>query len=121
MDASYFRKRAAIARELAQTGDDVRLAQMLMELAVDLEAEAEAIQAEQANIVSPCAQQDATAMPVPADRPPAQVIALALTSIKPLPELRFGRGGAVVLPFPGGSMRREATSQPVAACDAVLA
>jgi hypothetical protein len=49
LDASYFRQRAAVAREFAQTGDDRRLAQMLLELAIDLEAEAAAIEVEQAD------------------------------------------------------------------------
>jgi hypothetical protein len=121
LDASYFRNRAAIARELAQTGDDVRLAQMLMELAVDLEAEAEAIEAEQASAALSRPQQTSTPMPRPADRWPAQVIDLAHTGIKPRPEPRSGKGAAVVLPFPGSGTRRDATSQPVATCDAVLA
>jgi phage host-nuclease inhibitor protein Gam len=55
LDASYFRQRAAVAREFAQTGDDRRLAQMLLELAIDLEAEAAAIEAEQASAAArPC-------------------------------------------------------------------
>lgn len=47
MDAKHFRNRAAKAREMARAGDDVRLAEMLLEVALDLEAEAEAIEAEQ--------------------------------------------------------------------------
>jgi hypothetical protein len=55
LDASYFRQRAAVAREFAQTGDDRRLAQMLLELAIDLEAEAAAIEAEQGSAAAgPC-------------------------------------------------------------------
>jgi hypothetical protein len=46
LDAKYFRERAARARELAQSGEDMRLSQMLLEVAMDLEAEAEAIEAE---------------------------------------------------------------------------
>jgi hypothetical protein len=46
LDATHFRQRAARARELAQSGDDIRLSRMLLDVAVDLDAEAEAIEAE---------------------------------------------------------------------------
>jgi hypothetical protein len=46
LDATHFRQRAARARELAQSGDDVRLSRMLLDVASDLDAEAEAIEAE---------------------------------------------------------------------------
>lgn len=46
MDATHFRLRAARAREMAQFGDDIRLSRMLLEVALDLDAEAEAIEAE---------------------------------------------------------------------------
>jgi hypothetical protein len=121
LDASHFRKRAAIARELAQTGEDVRLTQMLLELAADLDAEADTMEAEQAGAVTARRQQDDTAMPGPADRRAAQIIDLTLTGIKPPPEIRSGKGSAVVLPFPGGGLRREPIGQPAAECDAVLA
>ena len=45
MDAIHFRERAARAREMAQSGDDLRLSRMLLEVALDLDAEAEAIEA----------------------------------------------------------------------------
>ncbi len=48
MDAKHFRKRAARAREMAKSGDDPRLAEMLLEVAHDLEAEADVIDAESA-------------------------------------------------------------------------
>lgn len=44
MDAAHFRQRAARARELAQSGDDIRLSRMLLEVALDLDAEAEAME-----------------------------------------------------------------------------
>lgn len=47
MDANHFRNRAAKARAMARAGDDARLAEMLLEVALDLEAEADAIEAEQ--------------------------------------------------------------------------
>ncbi len=43
-DATHFRKRAAHAREMAQSGDDIRLSRMLLEVALDLDAEAEAME-----------------------------------------------------------------------------
>jgi hypothetical protein len=46
LDAAHFRRRAAKAREMAQTGDDLRLSRMLLDVALDLDAEAEAIDAE---------------------------------------------------------------------------
>ena len=48
LDAAHFRQRAARARELAQSGDDLRLSRMLLDVAIDLDAEAEAIEAEMA-------------------------------------------------------------------------
>jgi hypothetical protein len=44
LDAAHFRKRAARAREMAQSGDDVRLSRMLLEVALDLDAEADAME-----------------------------------------------------------------------------
>ncbi|MFL5256716.1 MAG: hypothetical protein ACJ8AI_28240 [Rhodopila sp.] len=128
MDASHFRRRAAIARELALTGEDVRLAQMLMELAADLDAEADTMEAEQAGAVTARRQQDDMAipgalpevMPGPADKRPAQIIDLTLTGIKS-PEIRSGKGSGVVLPFPGSGLRREPIGQSAAECDAVPA
>jgi hypothetical protein len=43
MDALHFRQRAEQARELARNGEDMRLTQLLLALADDMEAEAEAI------------------------------------------------------------------------------
>lgn len=47
MDAFHFRQKAASAREMAQCGEDMRLSKMLLEVAIDLDAEAEAIEAEE--------------------------------------------------------------------------
>src|SRR3954453_8316335 len=125
LDASHFRRRAAIARELALTGEDVRLAQMLMELAADLDAEADTMEAEQAGAVTARRQQDDMAipgaipgalpevMPDPADKRPAQIIDLTLTGIKS-PEIGSGKGSGVVLPFPGSGLRREPIGQSAA-------
>jgi hypothetical protein len=45
MDALHFRKRARQARELARDGEDMRLTQLLLAMADDMDAEAEAIDA----------------------------------------------------------------------------
>lgn len=45
MNTEHFRQRAARAREMAQFGDDLRISQMLLEVARDMDAEAEAIEA----------------------------------------------------------------------------
>lgn len=47
MNASHFRQRAARAREMAQFGDDIRISQMLLEVAQEMDAEAETIEAGQ--------------------------------------------------------------------------
>jgi hypothetical protein len=44
LDATHFRQRAARAREMAQSGDDLRLSRMLLEVALDLDAEAESME-----------------------------------------------------------------------------
>ncbi|HQT76136.1 MAG TPA: hypothetical protein PLD10_03705 [Rhodopila sp.] len=46
MDAAYFRSRAARARAMAQNGDDIRISGMLLEVANELDAEADLIEAE---------------------------------------------------------------------------
>ena len=46
LNASHFRQRAAQARELAKSGDDARLTQMLLEVACDMDAEADLMEAE---------------------------------------------------------------------------
>jgi len=65
LDATHFRFRAARAREMAQSGDDVRLSQMLLEVALDLDAEAEAIEAKEAT--APTLERRATRRQRPAD------------------------------------------------------
>lgn len=45
MDSTHFRQRAARAREMAQFGDDLRLSRMLLDVAVELDAEAAAMEA----------------------------------------------------------------------------
>jgi hypothetical protein len=45
MDALHFRRRAEQARELARDGEDMRLTQLLLALADDMDAEAEAMDA----------------------------------------------------------------------------
>jgi hypothetical protein len=47
LDANHFRSRAAKARALARGVDDALLAKMVVDVAMELDAEAEAIEAEQ--------------------------------------------------------------------------
>jgi len=47
LDANHFRQKAAQAREMAQSGDDIRLSRMLLEVAIELDAEADAIEAQE--------------------------------------------------------------------------
>jgi len=44
LDAKHFRQRAERAREMARSGDDPGLARMLIEVAIEMEAEADAIE-----------------------------------------------------------------------------
>lgn len=44
MNAAHFRHRAQRAREMAEVGDDPRLVELLLEVAADMEAEANAIE-----------------------------------------------------------------------------
>ena len=46
MDALHFRTRAAKARIMAKNGDDVQLSRMLLDLADELDAEADLMEAE---------------------------------------------------------------------------
>ncbi len=46
MDANHFRQRAAHARQMAMSGEDPRLSQMLLEVARELDVEADSIEAE---------------------------------------------------------------------------
>jgi hypothetical protein len=46
LDALHFRKSAARARIMAQNGDDVRISRMLLQLADEMDAEADLIEAE---------------------------------------------------------------------------
>ena len=118
MNASYFRQRAAIARELAQAGDDRRLAQMLLELAIDLDAEAEAIEAEQASAED---RQPAGATATGGDRAATRIIDLPPSGVKAPVEARPGCFSAVVLPFPGRSIPQEMTLLPAGAHPAAAA
>lgn len=117
MDASHFRQRAAIARELAQAGEDRRLAHMLLELAIDLDAEAEAIEAEQARTAdrhpaSATAQASATAPD--GNRAAAPIIDLTTPGVKSPVDTRPSRFSAVVLPFPARGLPQETTLPPAA-------
>jgi hypothetical protein len=120
LDASHFRQRAATARELAQAGDDRRLAKMLLELAIDLDAEAAAIEAEQASAEALRSHPAGTRVNG-GDRTVARIIDLTSSSAKSPTEARPGRFSAVVLPFPGCSIPQETTPVPSGADHAAAA
>ncbi len=61
MDAIHFRLQAAHAREMAMSGEDLRLTRMLLEVARELDAEADAMEAE-APAVPPAAANASTAI-----------------------------------------------------------
>jgi hypothetical protein len=94
---------------------------MLIELAIELEAEADAIESEQAGSGGLRAQQADAPVAGFGERRPAQIIGLALGGLKPAPETRSASFSAVVLPFPGCSIRPETTVQPAEACEPVPA
>lgn len=113
MDANHFRSWAARAREMAKSGDDPRLAEMLLEVARDLDAEAEAIDAERVG-ESP----DDAAMSCrklfgsllwPTEHgssvAPAQVVTLSLDGAKLRTGIVCEEGGAVVLDLPEQGLR----------------
>jgi hypothetical protein len=118
LNASHFRQRAVIARELAQAGEDRRLAQMLLELAIDLDAEADAIEAEQARAED---RQPAGATAKTSDRAAARIIDLTPPGVKSPADARPGRFSAVVLPFPGCGLPQETTLPPAGASPAAAA
>jgi hypothetical protein len=71
VNGNHFRTRAATARAMAETGSDPRLSLLLLELARDLEAEADAMET---NVTSP--ETRTIAVPAPTD-PAAQPILLS--------------------------------------------
>jgi hypothetical protein len=113
LDAEHFRQRAARAREMAQFGDDLRISQMLLEVACEMDAEAEAIEAglhsdqrrslrfrptETYRATLHRAGNDTAARPV-------QIIDLSLGGAKLRCESAHAPGTMVVLEIPGCDVR----------------
>jgi hypothetical protein len=113
LDATHFRNRAARARELAKAGEDPRLAQMLLEVAVDLDAEAEAIDAEQRDAArlrpEPALGAVLSAVDGAVGILPVQIIDISLSGAKFRAPDWHDPGSSVVLQFPTLGLHLEGT------------
>jgi len=113
LDAIHFRNRAAKAREMARAGDDVRLAQMLLEVASDLEAEAAVIEAEQRDAARtpPGRALRATLTGLDGDTRvrSVQIIDISLSGAKFQADGCHGAGSPVVLELPCFGLHLEGT------------
>lgn len=127
MDATHFREKAARAREMAQTGDDVRLSQMLLEVAIDLDAEAEAIDAgadEERRRFPRGAILDRAVLrtggPMP-DTRPVQIINLSLGGAKFRIDRPQTPGSKVTLELPSHQLRLDGTILRMRGTEAAMA
>lgn len=101
MDATHFRLRAAHAREMARSGDDLRLSRMLLDVARELDAEAEAMEAEAPTGRIPSATPPAFqktrlhATDGGADLVPVEIIDLAIRGVKIRADGQSGQDAAL--------------------------
>ena len=122
MDAIHFRQKAANAREMAQSGDDIRLSRMLLEVALDFDAEAEAIEAWDAKGGSnPGCQYlmeayGATLRPTfshpdhtDTDAAPVQIINLSIGGVKFYTDLHLKPGSQMTLELSRHALRLDGT------------
>jgi hypothetical protein len=125
LDATHFRERAARAREMAQSGDDLRLSRMLLEVALDLDAEAEAIEADRKadgpvlhasdicgallHMAGPCAETS-----------PAQVLDLSVGGARFRVDRRQTPGSKVTLELPVHALRLDGTILRAHGLDAAM-
>lgn len=113
MDAIHFRNRAAKAREMARVGEDVRLVQMLLEVASDLEAEAETIEAEQrdASRIRPLRTLRAILSGVNGSPAvgPVEIIDISLSGAKFQADFSHDPGAAVALELPAFGLHLQGT------------
>jgi len=117
LDATHFRQRAAHAREMAQSGDDLRLSRMLLEVALDMDAEAEAMEASSAAErrafprVSPPDIHEALLHTVGqgSDTRPARIINLSVGGARFRVDRAPAPGSRVVLELPGRGLSLNGT------------
>lgn len=117
LDATHFRERAARAREMAESGEDIRLSWMLLEVALDLDAEAEAIEAgHQGNRrgsprVRPADVQNGLLhAPVPdAEAKPVQIVDLSAGGARLRVDSEQTPGSKVIRELPDQALRLDGT------------
>jgi hypothetical protein len=128
LDATHFRLRAARARELAQSGDDVRLSRMLLDVAVDLDAEAEAIESGSDQMrrgVRPERRSELRGALLhvegsDAEPKPVQVIALSSSAATLRLEGTLIGDQEVILELPGQSLRLRGTASSTDGCELAI-
>lgn len=125
MDAIHFRQRAARARELAQSGDDVRLSRMLLEVASDLDAEADAMETGDRDArPRACRPEARTALlhmiGLPADPRPVQITNLSVGGAKFRTDSAPTPGSRVVLELPGSALRLDGTISRARGADTAM-
>lgn len=122
LDANHFRQKATRAREMAQSGDDIRLSRMLLEVALDLDAEAAAIEAEEAPGRTgggrPHLAEESKALLHRAnlhsddsdtDTTPIEIINLSLAGVKFRTDRALTPGSHMILELPNHALRLDGT------------
>jgi hypothetical protein len=129
LDAAHFRQRAMRAREMAQSGDDVRLSRMLLEVALDLDAEAEAMEAGGTaerrgfpRVYRPEIYEALLHMDDPlVDTRPVQIVNLSAGGAKLRTDRMPTVGSNVTLELPGHGLRLDGTILRTRGLDAAMA
>jgi len=128
LDAAHFRQRAARAREMAQSGDDMRLSRMLLEVALDLDAEADAMEADHspdrrsAPRGRPADMQEGLLHPVHSDAEArtVEIVNLSAGGAKVRGARMQSAGSRVVLELPGHGIRLDGTILRTRGAEAAL-
>jgi hypothetical protein len=129
LDAAHFRNRATRAREMAQSGDDVQLSRMLLEVALDLDAEAEAMEADGATerrgfqrVRHPGIHEALLHITGPTTDPrPVHIIDLSAGGAKFRIDSTPPPGSRVILELPGCALRLDGTILRTRGFDAAMA
>jgi hypothetical protein len=128
LDATHFRQRAASARIMAQSGDDIRLSRMLLDVALDLDAEAEAMEAKNPTErrrfarLRPAAMDDAVLhITAPdTDTRPVKIIDLSFGGAKIRVDRLQTPGSRVTLELPSHSLRLDGTVLRALAAETIM-